>query len=472
MKVTATVRMYRLHELGDCFVIAFSAGGASSHVLVDCGSFRNSGKSQARLDAIVRAIKADLGGARLDVVVGTHQHNDHLNGFLHCTPGFRAIGVDEVWLSWLDDPADPQARRIGRDFHNLRLQLAGARDALSAPNRPRALSGPGARTVVGVMNDVLGFFGAAEANLPPDVPARAVGVLRTLGRQAPRYLSPGSSLDVPGLPAGAVRVHVLGPPRRAAELFRKNPRQGESYDPHLAAASAMASRYFSAIAPRAADARDEQHFPFNDRLKRRRPLSGPRALQRLARRYARGADRWRGIDDAWLDQGEALALYLDTFTNNSSLVLAFELVESGKVLLFAADAQAGNWASWKDVRWTRDDVTTDSLLARTVFYKVGHHASHNATLVPLFEKVVHEDLVALIPVHKRDPNIRRKGGWRMPARNLFRRLAEKTHGRVLQMDGANPPHCRPTAPPAKAAWERVGIRPRISRTSIALDIEG
>ena len=126
-----------------------------------------------------------------------------------------------------------------------------------------------------------------------------------------------------------------------------------------------------------------------------------------------------------MQQAEALALYLDTFTNNSSLVLAIELVESGKVLLFAADAQTGNWASWKKVKWERSDVSTDDLLARTVFYKVGHHASHNATLVEAFEKIGHPELVALIPVHKKDPNITKKNGWKMPARNLFKRLVEK-----------------------------------------------
>ena len=123
-----------------------------------------------------------------------------------------------------------------------------------------------------------------------------------------------------------------------------------------------------------------------------------------------------------MQAGEALALFLDTFTNNSSLVLAIELVDSGKVLLFAADAQTGNWSSWKDVEWEDDDVTTDDLLARTVFYKVGHHASHNATLVEAFEKMNIPDLVALIPVHKQDPNIKKKNGWKMPAKNLFKRM--------------------------------------------------
>ena len=44
----------------------------------------------------------------------------------------------------------------------------------------------------------------------------------------------------------------------------------------------------------------------------------------------------------------------------------------------------------------------DDLLARAVFYKVGHHGSHNATLLQAFEKMNHPDLTALIPVDKKD----------------------------------------------------------------------
>ena len=36
-------------------------------------------------------------------------------------------------------------------------------------------------------------------------------------------------------------------------------------------------------------------------------------------------------------------------TNNTSLVLAIERIADGKVLLFPADAQEGNWLSWHDV---------------------------------------------------------------------------------------------------------------------------
>ena len=66
----------------------------------------------------------------------------------------------------------------------------------------------------------------------------------------------------------------------------------------------------------------------------------------------------------------ALAMQLDHDTNNTSLVLAFELgpkKEGGPVLLFAADAQVGNWLSWQNVTWTFDGrtITGPDLLKRT-----------------------------------------------------------------------------------------------------------
>ena len=66
-----------------------------------------------------------------------------------------------------------------------------------------------------------------------------------------------------------------------------------------------------------------------------------------------------------------LAMQLDQDTNNTSLVLAFELgprKESGPVLLFAADAQVGNWLSWQNVTWTFEGRTItgpDLLSARS-----------------------------------------------------------------------------------------------------------
>ena len=128
------------------------------------------------------------------------------------------------------------------------------------------------------------------------------------------------------------------------------------------------------------------------------------------------------------------------------MALAIERCADGKVLLFPADAQQGNWLSWHapELKWTApattggtSAVTVEDLLARTVFYKVGHHSSHNATARGKgLELMLKEDeLTAFIPVDRavaltRNP----KDSWQMPARPLYRRLLEKCQGRVVRAD--------------------------------------
>jgi hypothetical protein len=113
------------------------------------------------------------------------------------------------------------------------------------------------------------------------------------------------------------------------------------------------------------------------------------------------------------------------------------------VLLFAADAQVGNWLAWEGLSWKIGDpgnpevnVTAPDLLARTVLYKVGHHGSHNATLrAEGLELMVRDDLAAMIPV---DHNTAIKKGWNMPFPELYDRLEQKTRGRVMRIDTGLP----------------------------------
>jgi hypothetical protein len=163
-------------------------------------------------------------------------------------------------------------------------------------------------------------------------------------------------------------------------------------------------------------------------------------------RYSDPANAWRELADDWLSPASDLALQLDSMTNNGSLVLAIERIADGKVLLFPADAQQGNWLSWHvpEMKWSvpapdggTRTVTAADLLARTVFYKVGHHASHNATArgkgLELMQQ--QDELVAFIPVDRaialgRNP----KDSWQMPARPLYRELLKKCQGRVARSD--------------------------------------
>lgn len=461
---TADIRMYRLNELGDCFLTTFTNGESTSRLLIDCGSFRNTTASISRIKEIVASIATETGDAPLDVVVGTHQHNDHLSGFVHCEAEFKEIGIDQVWLSWLDDPSDPMARSLGQQHNNLVSQLAAARDQLARSS----IRTHGLRPYE-VLNDILGFYGAAAVRAVPVVPAQGVKILKAIGKNAPLYLNPGQTLEMPGLPPGTVRVHVLGPPRGDL-LKRTDPRAGESYDSSLAAANVQATKFLDAIGVRSGlVSREEQQYPFSEQTKKHADHPSA-ALRTLMRRYR--ADSWRKVDNDWLNPAGSLALYLDSLTNNSSLALAIELVESGKVLLFAADAQIGNWLSWETITWQDPSVNAEALLARTVFYKVGHHASHNATLVAAFEKMIRPDLIALIPVNKQDPNITKPNGWKMPATNLFKRLDEKTQHRVLQMDGDDPPDCNPARNPAKDSWRSIGVKPETTPLEIKVTIAG
>jgi beta-lactamase superfamily II metal-dependent hydrolase len=467
-ELTAAVRMYRLGELGDCFLLTFTSDEHRSRVLIDCGSFRNSGASKTRLQAVAKDIQTQLNGAPLDVVVGTHQHNDHVSGFVHCEDLFRRIGVEQVWLSWLDDPKDRQARTIGTAHKNLRVALTEAQEHLRATAAGRRGS-----SSLQVLENMLGFQGVKGGAGAPVLPADAIAILKDIGKQPPRYLRPGNAFDLPALPPNTVRVYVLGPPRDSDLLYRKDPRTGESYDPSLAAATLSATKFLDAVkGQRGKASSQEVQYPFGDLLKFRGHSGSPAPLRKVMSRYHGRDEAWRKIDDDWLSQSESLAIFMDTFTNNSSLVLAFELVASGKVMLFAADAQTGNWLSWPDVKWDRSGTTTDDLLARTVLYKVGHHGSHNATLVAGLEKMTHPDLAALISVDKDDPNITKQGGWKMPARNLMKRLGEKTAHRVLRMDGANAKSFDPKKDPALSAWRKVAVQPSQTALFVELQIKG
>jgi beta-lactamase superfamily II metal-dependent hydrolase len=154
-------------------------------------------------------------------------------------------------------------------------------------------------------------------------------------------------------------------------------------------------------------------------------------------------------------------LKVDSKTNNTSLVLAFELTETEprKVLLFVGDAQVGNWLSWQEVRWENEGVggtpvSGKDLLSRTALYKVGHHGSHNATLKAKgLELMENPELVAMIPVDEDWANDSMH--WEHPAKKLYERLEQKTKGRIIRTDeipGGNEPPSKPLHI-SKKAWD-------------------
>lgn len=427
------VRMYR-GLLGDCFLLRFRRQGGDAFALVDCGMFRGMQDEAAHMRDIVADI-ARTCGSRLDVVVITHEHWDHICGFLHAADLFDRIRIDTLWLAWTEDPADNDARAL-RGAHRAAL-------ALLETAAPRLAQGT-------VVDSVIGFFGATGGA------ARSEAILDAMKARAGsvRYLSPGQApLALAGVEGLA--VHVLGPPRDRRLLRRSDPtRRGrEVYE---FAGGADGDRLFLAAglkdgpAQNAAveDAVVESAMPFDRKHRTDIAALGPQPrpqapewIRGLAGTYGDPKNAWRRVDGDWLSAFEALALRLDSDTNNTSLALAFafgmEHGDEGDVLLFPGDAQVGNWLSWADYVGPASGegaaVTRDRLLARTVLYKVGHHGSHNATLrAEGLEKMTRPDLVAMLPVE--EAFARHVRDWNMPFPALYDRLLQRCGGNVLRSD--------------------------------------
>jgi hypothetical protein len=263
-----------------------------------------------------------------------------------------------------------------------------------------------------------------------------------------RYFKPGDRPVVEEPWLSGFRIYVLGPPLDENALNDT----GSHGSPDLyglvgslgAGAALRASGRSAKDYLAGADAGERAAFeasqPFDPRFRLERESS--RARQAFPDYFAETC-AWRSVDDDWMHMASDLALQLDGATNNTSLALAIERIADGRVLVFPADAQQGNWLSWKTMAFTVTDdgrtrtVTAADLLSRAVFYKVGHHGSHNGTVnthgLELMQ--AEQELTAFIPVDRavalnRNP----KGSWRMPAVALYRSLLEKCQGRVVRSD--------------------------------------
>jgi hypothetical protein len=420
--------MYR-QGLGDCFLLTFPGqGGRPCHVLIDCGVIVGTSNPADVMGQVARDIAAATDN-HLHVLVATHEHWDHLSGFIQAQDVFDKIKIDEVWFAWTEDPADALAA-------HLRAGRQRALQALrSTMNSLKALNHPAAPRVQGLLD----FFGAAGGNTT----RAALEYLadHPLGTRV-RYRRPGeAAVPLPGV-AGA-RVFVLGPPHDEQAIKRSSPTKSghEVYELFCQGAQhAVFAPFGASAADVAADptlAWHSQAFDENLRLSPDRAAALPFFQKRYPKADA-DPEAWRRIDNDFLDTAEELALNLDSNTNNTSLALAIEVSPGGGVLLFPGDAQVGNWLSWDRYTWPADragepPITSADLLRRTVLYKVGHHASHNATLrAGGLELMESPDLVALIPV---DHAMAVKKHWNgMPFPSLLDRLHEKTRGRVLRID--------------------------------------
>lgn len=427
-----TIRMYR-QGLGDCFLLTFPRKGRDPYrVVIDCGVILGQPDATRIIREVVEDIILTTGG-HIDLLVATHEHWDHVSGFVQARDLWTDAGrlrIGAVWMGWTEDRSDPLGRRLSDERTALRVALTGASARLRMAGDRRGADEVG---------NLLSFFGAAGDNSTP----AALEVVRKLAGAPPRYCKPEEPPFA--IPDTDVLVYVLGPPRDEKFIKKFNPSKSQPETYGLAAAES----FFRVVVPALGE--PSYDSPFDDAVEI--PMAAAQQSPFFQRYYwgeaaaedddddgGDGDQSWRRIDGSWLDASSTLALKLDSATNNTSLVLAFE-IGGGDVFLFAADAQVGNWLSWQGLSWKVNGrtVTGPDLLHRTVFYKVGHHGSHNATLREQGLEQMKDSLdVAFIPV---DHEVAIKKQWgKIPLGEIIERLDEITGGKVVRTDKPVPEH--------------------------------
>jgi beta-lactamase superfamily II metal-dependent hydrolase len=404
------VRMY-CHGLGDCFLLTFAGGG---HVLIDCGVLN---PNFSRLRAAVEDILNETGG-KVDVLVVTHEHWDHISGFTQARGLMDQLVFSNIWVAWTEKvPGDAEAEALHARYDKVKDTLRLVADY---PGNP----------VANETRELLAFFGLSSRALAfSDATREAMDYIlarmKALANNG-HYCEPGETLE----PLGpGVRFHVLGPPRGKL-LKKKDPAPGARETYELALASATIDD---------PESRNTWDYPFETGFKMGPPsLPLKSRLGKVLALYNNPAANWRRIDADWLAGSASLALQMDGYTNNTSLALAIEL-GGGEVLLFPGDAQVGNWQSWHEVKWRIPGVDTRSLLSNVVFYKAGHHASHNGTLRARGLELMTGLRHVMIPTDEQFALTRNpKGRWQMPAKALYAALAAQSKNSIDRSDAAPP----------------------------------
>lgn len=462
-----TVRMYR-HGFGDCFLLQFYHHDKRIFAMViDCGIKHNTKSKDAPIEEVIEDLKTTLAAADgtapvIDVLVATHEHWDHV-AFFHPTKSpdfFKDFDIKQLWLAWTENPADSEAKTINSRLRKGAAALAVAASRLQAAESQesaqfKGLSGQGRmlkarKEFNGAMNEVLGFYGLSitktsksgikykpQSKVSVETEVAMQNLIKLGKRGSIKFLEPGTTVDPRRVPDG-VQVYVLGPPRSSL-INKSNPSSGADHETYFGIDNTGLAGFIDGLLQMGAADGPAKLASIDGPFKSNVGISATQASKHpfYKSTYFAPKERYRQIENSWLDAAGQFALQLDGAINNTSLVLAIEIESSGKVLLFPGDAQVGSWLSWHEYKWkikrggTTETVTAENLLNNTVLYKVSHHGSHNATVRDKgLEMMTHPELVTMIPEKEKSYN----GILYQP---LIDRLDELCKGRVIVSADSN-----------------------------------
>lgn len=344
------VRMYRV-GFGDFFLLSVPTRTGAGHILIDCGVHaRDLGSIR---DAVTQM--AEDCNKHLSLVIMTHRHADHISGFASCSDIFSQIAVDRVWMPWFEKPDDPKAAAFQASLTAMAGHLGQQFRARLAASHDDATE-----QMLQMAENITGGLGAAGIAANQKALNVLHGGFKT--KVQPDYYKAGDTPKLPpDLEDAGLNAEILGPPMDDA-LITQMTNKNQQY---LAGATGT-EQDFGRSKP-FADAYRGSHEDYNDKAFE---LYGPDQIIRMIR-------------SAQPDVLAAQAVAADKTLNNQSLVVLFSF--GGKNLLFAGDAQWGNWenflygGAYGTPGHTELTEKAKGILGKIDFYKVGHHGSANAT---------------------------------------------------------------------------------------------
>jgi beta-lactamase superfamily II metal-dependent hydrolase len=441
------IRMYNTGSVGDCILLLFQKGGNTSFsMLIDCGGWNTD------VPTISNCAKDILNTCKgkLDLLVVTHQHEDHISGFNQAREFFDQIKVETVWMSWVEDKTDPIGRLIkekyGKKLRELQRITKEGLKKIDHTTISRKIKGAAARvnatkeTLLATM-ELLAFEQRSALGVKDALAKRtnndAMEYVRQKGTRM-EYRHPGEVIkDLPG--AEGIKFYMLGPPRdKDLKFFKIETNSDEMYGLRMMVRSSTADQPDLDVEETVLQSGmllEDGASPFSEAFKMKD--AGRRKFFAI---YNSEKFRWRQIETDWLASGNEMALALTRLTNNTSLAMALEFENSEEVILLPADAQSGNWMGWhkadvmKALR-EKGGKDTDQLLNKTVFMKVGHHGSHNGTASHSgLDKIIGTKLTAFMPLIQDKVPKEWGGSKNFPAKQLYKVLIERTKGRLVRTD--------------------------------------